>query len=53
MVMREDCAPRLGLRARLWLDMTDDEMFETDVVRLIHELRRAPEAGATDISPRA
>ena len=26
-VMREECVPRLGIRARLWLDMSSDEEF--------------------------
>ena len=41
-VMREDCIPRLGIRARPWLDMTDDEEFQDNVVRLAHELKLAP-----------
>jgi len=42
-VMREECQPRLGMRARLWLDMSDDDEFETDVTRLVYELRQAPD----------
>ncbi len=38
-VMREECQPRLGLRARLWLDMTDDEEFTVNVARLGQEVR--------------
>jgi hypothetical protein len=38
-ILREDCTPRLGIRARLWLDMTDDEEFETNLARLVYELR--------------
>lgn len=41
-VMRHSCRPRLGLRARLWLDMTQDEEFEIDVERLVYELRQEP-----------
>ena len=37
-VLREPCAPRLGLRARLWLDMTDDDEFVHNVDRLVQEL---------------
>ncbi|HEV8489950.1 MAG TPA: TIR domain-containing protein [Candidatus Limnocylindrales bacterium] len=37
-VMREPTPPRLGLRTRLWLDMTDDDEFEVSLQRLIHEL---------------
>ncbi|MBE9032565.1 toll/interleukin-1 receptor domain-containing protein, partial [filamentous cyanobacterium LEGE 11480] len=44
MVMREDCEPRLGLRSRLWLDMTDDEEVEMNMARLTQELRLSPEA---------
>lgn len=43
-VMRERCQPRLGMRARLWLDMTDDEQFEANLARLVGELRQAPDA---------
>ena len=43
-VMRQECQPRLGLRARLWLDMTDDAEFQTDVARLVYELRQPPDA---------
>jgi TIR domain len=39
LVMREDCQPRLSLRSRLWLDMTDDEEFAENVARLGQELR--------------
>ncbi|HBB94079.1 MAG TPA: hypothetical protein DC054_01695 [Blastocatellia bacterium] len=39
-VMREQCAPRLGMRARLWLDMTDDEDLERNLARLAEELRQ-------------
>jgi len=38
-VMREPCTPRLGIRTRLWLDMTDDEEFAPNVDRLVQELR--------------
>ncbi len=37
-VMREPTRPRLGLRTRLWLDMTDDDEFEVSLQRLVHEL---------------
>jgi hypothetical protein len=43
-VLREECTPRLGMRARLWLDMTDDDEFETNLARLVYELRQAPDA---------
>lgn len=37
-VMRESARPRLGMRARLWLDMTDDSEFEETIQRLVYEL---------------
>jgi hypothetical protein len=40
MIVREPCTPRLGMRARLWLDMTDDAEFESGIARLADELRR-------------
>jgi hypothetical protein len=42
-VLREPCIPRLGMRARLWLDMTDDDEFELNLKRLAFELRQSPE----------
>jgi len=42
-VMRETCKPRLGIRARLWLDMTVDKEFELNLDRLAYQLRQAPE----------
>jgi hypothetical protein len=41
-VMREPTKPRLGIRMRLWLDMTDDSQFETEVGRLCDQLRQSP-----------
>ena len=43
-VLREACKPRLGMRARLWLDMTDDEEFTVNLARLVYELRQPPTA---------
>ena len=43
LVLREPCEPRLGIRARLWLDMTDDGETEANLERLASELRRAPD----------
>jgi len=31
------------MRARLWLDMTEDEEFELNVERLVYELRQQPD----------
>jgi TIR domain len=42
-VLREPCTPRLGMRPRLWLDMTDDEELERNVERLVYELRQPPD----------
>lgn len=38
-VLREAARPRLSLRARLWLDMTEDATFATDIARLVDLLR--------------
>jgi hypothetical protein len=43
LVLREPCTPRLGLRARLWLDMTDDGKFDMQLARLVDELQRKPD----------
>lgn len=43
-VMRETCQPRLGMRARLWLDMTDDEELDNNLARLAMELKQTPDA---------
>jgi TIR domain len=39
----EPCQPRLGMRAGLWLDMTEDEELEHNVERLVYELRQPPD----------
>jgi hypothetical protein len=41
-VLREPCTPRLGMRARLWLDMTEDGDFDENIQRLVYELRQPP-----------
>jgi hypothetical protein len=41
-IMREECRPRLGMRAHLWLDMSDDNEFHANIARLVYELRQAP-----------
>lgn len=43
MVMRESCKPRLGIQARLWLDMVAGEQVEVNLARLLYELRQTPE----------
>jgi hypothetical protein len=45
-VLREPCRPRLGIRARLWLDMTTDEEVARNLPRLVDELRAPPEVVA-------
>jgi len=37
-VLREPCTPRVGLRARLWLDMTDDSELELNLDRLVRTM---------------
>lgn len=39
-VLREDGEQRLGFRARLWLDLTDDAEVPEGLQRLVAELRR-------------
>jgi hypothetical protein len=41
-VMREPTEPRLGIRMRLLLDMTDDSRFEAAVLRLSEQLAQEP-----------
>ncbi len=42
-VMRENCKPRLGIRARYYLDMTDEDEFEAALARLVAQLRQSPD----------
>ena len=42
-VMREHCTPRASMQARLWLDMTDDALFDENLDRLVAQLRQAPD----------
>lgn len=42
-VMRESAKPRLGMIARLWLDMTDDSQFNDNVNTLINALQQPPD----------
>lgn len=37
-IMREPCDPRLGIRFRTWLDMTDDTEFDVNAQRLVDDL---------------
>ena len=39
-ILREECDPGLALHARLWLDMTDNNEFQTNMARLIYELHQ-------------
>jgi len=43
LVMRELCDPRLSLRARLWMDLTQDADLNENLERLVREIRRSPE----------
>jgi TIR domain len=38
-VMREHVEPRLSMRMRVWLDLTDDADFDAGIARLARELR--------------
>lgn len=38
-VLRETSEQRLGMRARLWLDLTDESTSEAGLARLVTELR--------------
>jgi hypothetical protein len=42
-VMYEQTRPRLGIRARLYLDMTDGAEFEAAMARLCAQLRQHPD----------
>ncbi|MBI5032671.1 MAG: toll/interleukin-1 receptor domain-containing protein [Chloroflexi bacterium] len=42
-LMRESCKPRLGMRARLWLDMTDDRQFDSNIQRLVTTIKQPPD----------
>lgn len=41
-LIREPCNPRLGIRILFMLDMTDEEEFETNMDRLVYQLRQSP-----------
>jgi hypothetical protein len=41
-VRREPCEPRLGLRARLWLDMQSCDETDRNMDRLVHVIRQSP-----------
>jgi hypothetical protein len=43
-IMRESTRPRLGMRARTWLDMPNDATFDPDVATLCRQLRMSPES---------
>jgi len=42
-VMQKSCKPRLGIRARYYLDMTDEDELEAAVDRLVAQLRQSPD----------
>jgi hypothetical protein len=39
-VMREECTPRLGLRILFLLDMADEDEFDTNIERLVYQLKQ-------------
>jgi hypothetical protein len=41
-IMRKKCNPTLNLRAKLWLDMTDDAKFGQTFLKLADQLRLVP-----------
>ncbi len=41
-LMRENCTPRLSIRAAEWLDMGDDDEFEANIAHLARRLRQSP-----------
>jgi hypothetical protein len=41
-LLRSECDPGLRMRMRLWLDMTDDAQFESNMARLTSQLRMPP-----------
>jgi hypothetical protein len=43
--MRRLARPRLGIRARLWLDMTSDAEIETQIDRLVATIRASAGTG--------
>jgi hypothetical protein len=42
-LMRVACKPRLGIRARYYLDITDDDEFDAVIARLVAQARQSPE----------
>lgn len=42
-IMRESTKPRLGMVARLWLDMTDDTQFNENITTLVNALQQPPD----------
>jgi hypothetical protein len=42
-VLREPCVPRLNLRSRMLLDMTDDAHLDANVARLAYEVKQPAE----------
>jgi len=42
-VLREPCSADLRMRARLWLDVTDDDEFDRNIERLAYELGQPAE----------
>ncbi len=39
-IMREKCQPRIGIRARLWLDMTNEKEIDQNFLRLLSHIKK-------------
>lgn len=42
-IMLESCTPRLGIRAKLWLDFTNEDAIKANLPRLIDGLKENPD----------
>jgi hypothetical protein len=47
-LFRERCSPRLGIRAVLGMDMSDDDQFDADIDRLSTYLKTSTDGGHDD-----
>lgn len=43
-IMREFSKPRLGMRAHMWLDFTDEDELDINIARLVYELQQSPKS---------
>jgi hypothetical protein len=39
-LLHQDCMPRLGMRARMMLDMINEQELDANIARLVHELQQ-------------